>query len=71
MIAPKCNYCGSLNLRADRALAGKLICVSCGKIITSSKQYIGLKPIKLRRANKTIYIILLTIILIFLIVLIG
>jgi len=30
MIANKCLYCGSYNLRADRALSGRLVCTSCG-----------------------------------------
>ena len=30
MILNKCLVCGSSNLRADRALSGRLICASCG-----------------------------------------
>ena len=30
MIANKCLVCGSPNLRADRALSGRLVCNSCG-----------------------------------------
>ena len=30
MIANKCLFCGSSNLRADRALSGRLVCTSCG-----------------------------------------
>ena len=30
MIANKCFFCGSSNLRADRALSGRLVCTSCG-----------------------------------------
>jgi len=30
MIANKCYVCGSSNLRADRALSGRLVCNSCG-----------------------------------------
>tara|TARA_B100000965_G_C19378130_1_gene663415 strand:- start:462 stop:677 length:216 start_codon:yes stop_codon:yes gene_type:complete len=30
MIVNKCLYCGSPNLRADRALSGRLVCTSCG-----------------------------------------
>lgn len=30
MISNKCLVCGSNNLRADRALSGRLICNSCG-----------------------------------------
>ena len=30
MISNKCFVCGSSNLRADRALSGRLVCNSCG-----------------------------------------
>jgi len=30
MIAIRCLACGSSNLRADRALSGRLVCTSCG-----------------------------------------
>ena len=30
MVANKCLICGSSNLRADRALSGRLVCNSCG-----------------------------------------
>ena len=30
MIKNKCLVCGSFDLRADRALSGRLICNSCG-----------------------------------------
>ena len=30
MITNKCLVCGSSNLRADRALSGRLVCNSCG-----------------------------------------
>jgi len=30
MIANKCLFCGSSNLKADRALSGRLVCTSCG-----------------------------------------
>tara|TARA_B100001250_G_scaffold80367_1_gene66066 strand:+ start:66 stop:281 length:216 start_codon:yes stop_codon:yes gene_type:complete len=30
MITTKCLVCGSSNLRADRALSGRLVCNSCG-----------------------------------------
>ena len=30
MIANRCLFCGSSNLRADRALSGRLVCTSCG-----------------------------------------
>ena len=30
MISNKCLVCGSYNMRADRALSGRLVCNSCG-----------------------------------------
>ena len=30
MITNKCLFCGSTNLRADRALSGRLVCTNCG-----------------------------------------
>ena len=30
MIKNKCLVCGSFDFRADRALSGRLICISCG-----------------------------------------
>ena len=30
MVPKKCLVCGSANLRADRALSGRLVCNSCG-----------------------------------------
>ena len=30
MIRNKCLVCGSSNMRADRALSGRLVCNSCG-----------------------------------------
>tara|TARA_Y100001968_G_C18951458_1_gene523426 strand:- start:77 stop:292 length:216 start_codon:yes stop_codon:yes gene_type:complete len=30
MVNNKCFVCGSSNLRADRALSGRLVCNSCG-----------------------------------------
>ena len=30
MISDKCLVCGSNNLRADRALSGRLVCTACG-----------------------------------------
>ena len=32
----RCFYCGGTNLRADRSLAGKIICGDCGRPISSN-----------------------------------
>ena len=37
MIANRCLFCGSSNLRADRALSGRLVCTSCGNPYGVSK----------------------------------
>ena len=42
MIKNKCLVCGSFDFRADRALSGRLICISCGnpygaRRVTSNK----------------------------------
>ena len=49
MIANKCLVCGSSDLRADRALSGRLVCNSCGTPLGVSRR--GNKKIntKLRR----------------------
>ena len=31
-----CFYCGGTNLRADRSLAGKIICSDCGRPISNN-----------------------------------
>ena len=38
MIANKCLVCGSANLRADRALSGRLVCNSCGTPLGVGRQ---------------------------------
>ncbi len=35
MTALRCRNCGSTNMRADRALAGRLVCNQCGYLIGS------------------------------------
>ena len=38
MIANKCLVCGSSNMRADRALSGRLVCNSCGTPLGVGRQ---------------------------------
>ena len=38
MSIKKCFVCGSTNLRADRALSGRLICLSCGSPYGNRKE---------------------------------
>ena len=35
----RCRVCGSRSLRADRALAGRIICNNCGTPINSKGKY--------------------------------
>ena len=35
----RCNRCGSSNLRADRALAGRIICNDCGTPFSKSRPW--------------------------------
>lgn len=48
----RCNYCGSTNLRADRALAGRIICNECG--IPAGTKTSRFAPVYNRRIDKTI-----------------
>ena len=45
MIANKCLVCGSSNLRADRALSGRLVCNSCGIPYGVSRKFKNKKTI--------------------------
>ncbi|MBW3041814.1 transcriptional regulator [Prochlorococcus marinus] len=71
MIKNKCLVCGSFDFRADRALSGRLICISCGNPYgvrkfarnKSNKKYSSPKNIK-----KLLIILLLIIVFIFVIV---
>tara|TARA_B100000700_G_C14304402_1_gene516350 strand:+ start:314 stop:526 length:213 start_codon:yes stop_codon:yes gene_type:complete len=44
-MANKCYVCGSSDLRADRALAGRLVCTSCGNPY-------GIKKVGRNKVNK-------------------
>ena len=35
-MAFRCTYCGGNNLRADRALAGRLVCGECGRPVVKN-----------------------------------
>ena len=45
MISSKCLVCGSSNLRADRALSGRLVCTSCGN-------FYGVRKVRRNELNK-------------------
>ncbi len=62
----RCDYCGSTNIKADRALAGKLFCLNCGRTL-SNKSVKRFQTIRNNRTGK-IWIYFLLLILILLIV---
>ena len=70
MIKNRCLVCGSFNLRADRALSGRLICTSCGnpygvrKVSGNKVNNINLSSIK----TKTIFYFFLVVFVFILIV---
>tara|TARA_Y100001968_G_C19305202_1_gene691274 strand:+ start:652 stop:867 length:216 start_codon:yes stop_codon:yes gene_type:complete len=55
MLANKCLFCGSSNLRADRALSGRLVCTSCGNPYgvkkIGRKKINNLNPFSKRKKN--------------------
>ena len=66
----KCLVCGSSNLRADRALSGRLICASCGnpygvKRVSSVNRYLFNKPTISKRNLVVMVFILSFLIIIF------
>ena len=71
MIAPKCLVCGSFNMRADRALSGRLVCNSCGTPFGVGRR--GKKKINNFNTfslNKKYFFFLLLLIFVFIIVII-
>ncbi len=62
-----CGYCGSTKIKADRALAGKLFCLSCGRTL-SNQPRIKFQKIGNYRIEKIwLYILLLILVLIILV----
>tara|TARA_Y100001968_G_C19342576_1_gene710308 strand:+ start:602 stop:814 length:213 start_codon:yes stop_codon:yes gene_type:complete len=64
MIKNKCLVCGAYEFRADRALSGRLICISCGN------PYGVRKVIRNQSGNNINYLIKNKLFFIFLIVLV-
>ena len=60
-----CNYCGSVNLIADRALGGKLICRDCGRPVSKIKYF--KPPLIMNRTRYLIFIFGITILLVIII----
>ncbi len=59
-----CNRCGSLNIRADRALAGRLVCNQCGNLIVKNKSFLHNNSPLRRNRKINPYLIFLVIVLI-------
>ncbi len=62
----KCFYCGSKDFRADRALAGKLICIRCGRPISNVNNF--RKSLNINRSNNFLIIFIITILFIIIII---
>tara|TARA_B100000579_G_C22779866_1_gene828661 strand:+ start:510 stop:713 length:204 start_codon:yes stop_codon:yes gene_type:complete len=59
MLTDKCLFCGSSNLRADRALSGRLVCTSCGN--PYGVRNVGRKKINNFSFNKKFFFIFILI----------
>ena len=71
MISNKCFACGSSNMRADRALSGRLVCNSCGTpfgVRKSGKNKINNLNIFPFRKNHFLFLLIFTVVLIIVIV---
>ena len=66
MPSNRCHRCGSFNLIADRALAGKIICSDCGTPILNSYRSNN-SIFTFKKSNRSILLLLLCIFLIIII----
>ena len=64
-----CERCGSANIVADRALAGRLVCSTCGSFsIKSCSNYLPKELNKLLIYNKTNLFIIIMLLVLFIII---
>ena len=70
MIVTKCFVCGSSNLRADRALSGRLVCNSCGTPLGVKKQKAMISNFNTFSLNKKYFLFLILLIFAFILVII-
>ena len=63
MIINKCLVCGSSNLRADRALSGRLVCNACGTPAGVSRHVKNKKNIYSKFSLNNKYFILICILI--------
>ena len=62
-----CLTCGSRNLVADRALAGRIVCASCGSTKIKSISFFSTGILPTRNKNKRIAIIIIGLIILLII----
>tara|TARA_Y100001968_G_C19066964_1_gene576462 strand:- start:321 stop:533 length:213 start_codon:yes stop_codon:yes gene_type:complete len=70
MIASLCPFCLSDDLKADRSLGGKLICLKCGRTLSSSSVITSYRGSN-KNFNKTRNYLFVIILIIVIIILIG
>ena len=63
----RCGYCGSNKIKADRALAGKLFCLTCGRTL-SNKPHSKFEKIGNYKIEKVWYYFLLLILVLIIVV---
>ena len=63
-----CHRCGSLNLVADRALAGKIICANCGSPVLNYTFKRNNSVLNINKAKKIIIFLALFMLVLILIV---
>ncbi len=72
MIRTVCLICGSSNIRADRALSGRLVCNSCGTPLGKGKRLKNKTNIfnNFSRNNNKYFLFICLLILVFIIIII-
>ncbi len=63
-----CSRCGSLNLIADRALAGRIICANCGTPISNNSFGNKNLRVNVKHFNKRIIIFIMIFIFVLIII---
>ena len=66
----RCSNCGSTNLRADRALAGRIVCNDCGIPFGNSSYRARNIPGKIGKKNRTLNLLLLFLFCFFILIII-
>jgi len=66
----RCSNCGSTNLRADRALSGRIVCNDCGIPFGNSSYRTRNFPGIIRKKNRTLNLLLLFLFFCFILIII-